>query len=135
VGATTVAATAIDTTTAVVTTAAAAAAAAAAAGSELQPQQLQQQAQPAAADAGAPVPPPVLAEFEHKLEADLNSVGLTLAAVTGVIVYWRGVWTLLDWLLDDSLLGALSCMLAGLSVVLWLRLSGAKVATTFWPPG
>lgn len=42
------------------------------------------------------VPPDVLAEFEHKLEEDLTSVAVTLTAVTGVIIFWRGVWSLLD---------------------------------------
>ena len=42
------------------------------------------------------VPPDVLAEFEHKLEEDLQSVAVTLTAVTGVIIFWRGVWSLLD---------------------------------------
>ncbi|KAI8464056.1 MAG: hypothetical protein J3K34DRAFT_462122 [Monoraphidium minutum] len=84
--------------------------------------------------------PPVLPDvllfhFEKKLEADLSSVGLTLAAVTGVIIYWRGVWSLLDVLVGDSVLGDLCCMAAGLTLVLWLRLSGAKVTTSFWPPG
>lgn len=42
------------------------------------------------------VPPDVLTEFEHELEEDLASVAVTLTAVTGVIIFWRGVWSLLD---------------------------------------
>jgi hypothetical protein len=42
------------------------------------------------------VPPDVLQEFEHRLEEDLQSVAVTLTAVTGVIIFWRGVWSLLD---------------------------------------
>jgi hypothetical protein len=42
------------------------------------------------------VPPGVLTEFEHELEEDLASVAVTLTAVTGVIIFWRGVWSLLD---------------------------------------
>jgi hypothetical protein len=42
------------------------------------------------------VPPDVLTEFEQVLEEDLASVSVTLAAVTGVIIFWRGVWSLLD---------------------------------------
>jgi hypothetical protein len=38
----------------------------------------------------------VLTEFEHELEEDLASVAVTLTAVTGVIIFWRGVWSLLD---------------------------------------
>ena len=82
-----------------------------------------------------PVPTDVLLEFEQKLEADIASVFLTLAAVTGVIIFWRGVWSLLDYFLGDSLLGDLCCIIVGLTIVLWIRLSGAKVATSFWPPG
>jgi hypothetical protein len=42
------------------------------------------------------VPANVLTEFEHELEEDLASVAVTLTAVTGVIIFWRGVWSLLD---------------------------------------
>lgn len=38
----------------------------------------------------------MLTEFEHELEEDLASVAVTLTAVTGVIIFWRGVWSLLD---------------------------------------
>jgi hypothetical protein len=53
-----------------------------------------------------PVPTDVLAEFEHKLEADLKTVGVTLTAVTGVIIFWRGIWSLLDYFLE---VGIASC--------------------------
>lgn len=43
--------------------------------------------------------------------------------------------SLLDSLLGDSVLGDVSCIIVGLTIVLWIRLSGAKVATSFWPPG
>lgn len=122
----------------------------------------------------ATVPNDVLREFEHKLEADLQSVAVTLTAVTGVsnscccccwlgaqqhcgvhpwptnppalqpccpqraawqvIIFWRGVWSLLDYFMGDSLLGDICCIVVGLSIVLWIRLSGVKVAPTFWPP-
>jgi hypothetical protein len=59
-------------------------------------------------------------------------VFLTLTAVTGVIIYWRGVWALLDHFIGDSVLGDICCMIVGLTLVLWIRLSGAKVAN-FWP--
>jgi hypothetical protein len=49
-----------------------------------------------------PVPKDVVAEFEHKLEADLKTVGVTLTAVTGVIIFWRGIWSLLDYFLEVS---------------------------------
>jgi hypothetical protein len=61
-------------------------------------------------------------------------VGYTLCAVTGVIIFWRGVWSLLDYFMGDSLFGDVCCIFAGLIIVLWIRLSGIKVATSLWPP-
>jgi hypothetical protein len=81
----------------------------------------------AAAELPPPVPTDVLLEFEQKLEADITSVLLTLTAVTGVIIFWRGVWSLLDHYMGDSVLGDVCCVIAGLTIVLWIRLSGAKV--------
>lgn len=34
----------------------------------------------------------VMDEFEHKLEADVATVGVTIFAILGVIIFWRGVW-------------------------------------------
>ncbi|KAI8473658.1 MAG: hypothetical protein J3K34DRAFT_518776 [Monoraphidium minutum] len=82
-----------------------------------------------------PIPTDALLAFEQKLEADIVSVFLTLTAVTGVIIFWRGVWSLLDHFMGDSVLGDICCIIVGLTIVLWIRLSGAKVATSFWPPG
>jgi hypothetical protein len=42
------------------------------------------------------VPADVLVEFDQRLGEDLQSVAVTLTAVTGVIIFWRGVWSLLD---------------------------------------
>jgi hypothetical protein len=83
----------------------------------------------------AEVPKDVLREFEHKLEADLQSVAVTVTAVTGVIIYWRGVWSLLDNVMGDSLFGDICCIIVGLTIVLAIRLSGVKVASSFWPNG
>eukprot|EP00882_Tetradesmus_deserticola_P003599 GHRQ01003810.1.p1 GENE.GHRQ01003810.1~~GHRQ01003810.1.p1 ORF type:complete len:199 (+),score=51.50 GHRQ01003810.1:129-725(+) len=83
----------------------------------------------------AEVPKDVLREFEHKLEADLQSVAVTVTAVTGVIIYWRGVWSLLDYMMGDSLFGDICCIIVGLTIVLAIRLSGVKVASSFWPSG
>lgn len=69
-----------------------------------------------------------------QLEADLQSVAVTLTAVTGVIIFWRGVWSLLDTLMGDSLFGDICCIIVGLTVVMGIRLSGVKVANSFWPP-
>jgi hypothetical protein len=81
----------------------------------------------------AAVPEDVLREFEHKLEADVQTVGVTLTAILGVIIFWRGVWSLLDHFLGDSIFGDISCTVVGLAIVLYIRLSGAKLAS-FWPP-
>lgn len=81
----------------------------------------------------AAVPEDVLREFEHKLEADVQTVGVTLTAILGVIIFWRGVWSLLDHFLGDSIFGDISCAVVGLAIVLYIRLSGAKLAS-FWPP-
>ncbi|GFR41624.1 hypothetical protein Agub_g2351 [Astrephomene gubernaculifera] len=80
-----------------------------------------------------PVPEDVIAEFEHKLEADLQTVGVTLTAILGVIIFWRGVWSLLDHFLGDSVVGDICCIIVGLTIVLYIRLSGMKIAS-FWPP-
>jgi hypothetical protein len=90
--------------------------------------------EPPSTSADAPVPPDVLREFEHKLEADVKTVATTLTAVTGVIVYWRGVWSLIDHTIGDTVFGDVCCIFVGLSIVLWIRVSGVKVAPTFWPP-
>lgn len=76
----------------------------------------------------------MLTEFEHELEEDLASVAVTLTAVTGVIIFWRGVWSLLDYLLGDSIFGDICCIFVGLIIVLGIRLSGVKVSSSFWPP-
>jgi hypothetical protein len=96
----------------------------------------------AAASSPSPLPPPtpplvaappdLLIEFEHKLQGDLKAVGVTIVAVTGVIVYWRGVWSLLDHVLGDSVFGDVACVAIGLLTVLGIRLSGAKMSS-FWP--
>lgn len=39
-----------------------------------------------------PAPADVLDEFEHKLEADISTVAVTITAIFGVICFWRGVW-------------------------------------------
>ncbi|KAG2423166.1 hypothetical protein HXX76_010934 [Chlamydomonas incerta] len=80
-----------------------------------------------------PVPEDVISDFEHKLEADLQTVGVTLTAILGVIIFWRGVWALLDHFIGDSVVGDICCVIVGLTIVLYIRLSGMKIAS-FWPP-
>lgn len=77
-------------------------------------------------------PDALLVEFEHKLQGDLKAVGVTIVAITGVIVFWRGVWSMLDHLLGDSVFGDVACVVIGLLIVLGVRLSGAKMSS-FWP--
>jgi len=77
-------------------------------------------------------PEDLLREFEHKLQGDVKAVGTTITAITGVIVFWRGVWSLLDSLLGDSVFGDVACIVVGLLTVLGIRLSGAKMSS-FWP--
>uniref|UniRef100_A0A7S0RSU2 Uncharacterized protein n=1 Tax=Chlamydomonas leiostraca TaxID=1034604 RepID=A0A7S0RSU2_9CHLO len=71
-------------------------------------------------------------EFEQKLEADLATVGTTILGILGVIIFWRGVWSLLDYILGDGPLGDLFCILAGLGIILYIRLAGLRVGS-FWP--
>lgn len=78
------------------------------------------------------LPADLLKEFERKLEADVETVGTTIAAVLGVIFFWRGVWSLLDHFFADSVVGHIACTVIGLFIVLWTRLSGARLAK-FWP--
>lgn len=80
-----------------------------------------------------PIPQALLREFEQKLEGDVQTVGITLAAIVGVIVFWRGVWALLDYYVGDSVFGDLLCVSTGLFIVMSIRLSGTKLAN-FWPP-
>lgn len=63
----------------------------------------------------------------------LQTVGVTLTAILGVIIFWRGVWALLDHFIGDSVVGDICCIIVGLTIVLYIRLSGMKIAS-FWPP-
>ncbi|GAX73203.1 hypothetical protein CEUSTIGMA_g656.t1 [Chlamydomonas eustigma] len=79
------------------------------------------------------IPEDVIKEFEMKLEGDLKSVGATLLAGIGVICWWRGVWALLDHYIADSVFGHIMCIVTGLMIILYVRVSGMKLANLFPP--
>lgn len=60
---------------------------------------------------------------ERKLGAELSAVGFAIVLMVAVIMYDRGWNNLLDRL-DDSLLGDVCCMIAGLGMVTGVRLMG-----------
>lgn len=46
-----------------------------------------------------------------------------MVALSGVILYWRGLWNLFDmWLGTDDLLGNVGSLVIGLSVILLFRI-------------
>ncbi|KAG1678174.1 hypothetical protein FOA52_016111 [Chlamydomonas sp. UWO 241] len=71
--------------------------------------------------------------LQTKLQADLQSIGATLFAGVGVIVWWRGVWALLDHYIEDSVFGHWMCIFTGLLIIVYIRLAGFKL-TNFFPP-
>jgi hypothetical protein len=78
------------------------------------------------------LPNDFLQEFERRLEADVATIAATVTAVTGVIFFWRGVWSLLDHFIGDSVSGDVGCCVLGLCIIFWIRISGARLGT-FWP--
>ena len=78
------------------------------------------------------LPNDYLQEFERRLEADVQTIAATVTAVTGVIFFWRGVWSLLDHFVGDSVSGDVGCCVLGLCIIFWIRISGARLGT-FWP--
>ena len=93
---------------------------------------------PGSDDRGAGAGPRAAHQMAHllatpQLEADIKTVGVTLTAILGVIIFWRGVWSLLDHYIGDSVVGDICCSVLGLCIILYIRLSGAKLAS-FWPP-
>lgn len=56
----------------------------------------------------------------------------TMVALTGVILYWRGVWNLFDgWLGTDNLGANLASLGVGLSIILLFRILKLPLAE-FW---
>lgn len=72
------------------------------------------------------------AEFEKRLEADLQTVANTLLALFAVVSYWRGIWALLDHVFGDNPLGDFVCVLMGLGIIIYIRLTGLRIGS-FWP--
>lgn len=68
---------------------------------------------------------------ERRLEADLITIATTVLFVVGLIVWDRGLQTLLDGLLGNSPVGDVLCILFGLGLVVAVRLSGGKVTDIF----
>ncbi|KAL4427645.1 hypothetical protein ABPG75_001734 [Micractinium tetrahymenae] len=63
---------------------------------------------------------------------DIKANFNTIIALTGVIMYWRGMWNLLDtWLGTDNSLANLGSLLIGLSVMLFFRILRLPLAE-FW---
>ncbi|KAK9826101.1 hypothetical protein WJX81_003125 [Elliptochloris bilobata] len=62
-----------------------------------------------------------------KRRFSLRANVLTLLACTGVIMYWRGVWSLWDLLVGTSLWSDLASIAVGLAVMLTFRLMGAEL--------
>lgn len=92
-------------------------------------------------NAPTPLPPKTILraedawqEFEARFEADLQTVAITLVAIVGVICFWRGIWSLLDYYLGENPIGDISCILVGFGIIMYIRLSGLKVGS-FWPSG
>ncbi len=71
-------------------------------------------------------------EVPPSLASCPSQVGTTLVAITGVIIFWRGVWSVLDHVIGDSVFGDVCCIVVGLTIILGIRISGARVAD-FWP--
>jgi hypothetical protein len=62
----------------------------------------------------------------------LNASKLNTSKQKGVIVYWRGVWSLLDYALGDSPIADAACIAGGLLAVVGVRLSGRQVSDSFF---
>jgi hypothetical protein len=63
---------------------------------------------------------------------DIRANFNTLIALTGVILYWRGMWNLWDsWLGTESVTGNVGSILIGMSVILLFRIFKLPLAE-FW---
>lgn len=59
--------------------------------------------------------------IEDNVQFDVRSNVYTLVAVTGVILFWRGVWNTWDVLFGTGLDSNVGCMVVGLVIMLIIR--------------
>ena len=65
--------------------------------------------------------------IEETVRFDLRANFYTLIAITGVILYWRGIWTLWDYCFGMRLESELASIAIGLIVMVSFRLSGVSL--------
>jgi hypothetical protein len=64
----------------------------------------------------------VATAFEENVRFDVRANFYTLIAITGVILYWRGVWTLWDYIFGLNATSAAVSAATGLVIMLTMRL-------------
>lgn len=77
------------------------------------------------------IKPTLLQDIEARLEADVSTVLITIVFAVGVIMVEFGVQSLLDHYLGESIVGMIGCIVGGLSVVLYFKIAGYRIAR-FW---
>ena len=65
--------------------------------------------------------------MEDTVRFDVRANFYTLIACTGVILYWRGIWTLWDYCFGMRLASELTSIAIGLIVMISFRLSGVSL--------
>ncbi|GAB4821555.1 hypothetical protein N2152v2_008601 [Parachlorella kessleri] len=70
----------------------------------------------------------VLQAIEENVNFDVRANLYTLIAVTGVILYWRGVWNTWDYLFGLGLWSEVACVATGLSIMMLIRLTNVPLA-------
>ena len=59
--------------------------------------------------------------IEENVQFDVRANVYTLIAVTGVILFWRGVWNTWDSLFGTELASNMGCMAVGLAIMSVIR--------------